>query len=296
MTSNNNTKPPYIIAVGGQSGSGKTSLAQLLKDKIDSENNALIAMDNFYKPLNEEEKKCALRNEFDFDNPNALDLDLVYELLYDIKVNNCKTIKVPKYSFVEHNRIPNEYIVINNPHIIILEGLYALYDDRILDLIDLKIYVDADLDICLARRITRDMLHRGRDLEGCLKQWIKFVKPASEVFIRPTMKKADVIIPNFASKSDKGVKVLISHLKNKLMERDVEDSQISSEKTNENTVESSNSSSDLEEDIIEALDANRKNSLGQSSKEHIICSNCEHKLPLVTKLGNYQLDTPEDSE
>ncbi|CAI8507934.1 hypothetical protein ACO0OL_000466 [Hanseniaspora opuntiae] len=294
MSSNSNTKPPYIIAVGGQSGSGKTSLAQLLKDKIDSENNALIAMDNFYKPLTPEEKEIALRNEFDFDVPNAVDLDLVYEVLYDIKVNNCKTIKVPKYSFVEHNRIPNEFLVINNPHIIILEGLYALYDDRILDLIDLKIYVDADLDICLARRITRDMLHRGRDLEGCLKQWIKFVKPASEVFIRPTMKKADVIIPNFASKSDKGVKVLISHLKNKLMERD--GSQSSSEKTAENATESSNSSSDLEEDIIEGLDANRRNSLAQNSKEQIICSNCEHKLPLVTKLGSYQLDTPEDSE
>lgn len=292
--SSNNTKPPYIIAVGGQSGSGKTSLAQLLKDKIDSENNALIAMDNFYKPLTPEEKKIALRNEFDFDNPNAIDLDLLYAVLHDIKVNNCKTIKVPKYSFVEHNRIPNEFLIINNPHIVILEGLYALYDDRILDLIDLKIYVDADLDICLARRITRDMLHRGRDLEGCLKQWIKFVKPASEVFIRPTMKKADVIIPNFASKSDKGVKVLISHLKNKLMERD--GSQSLSEKNTENTVESSNSSSDLEEDIIEGLDANRRNSLGQSSKEQLICSNCEHKLPLVTKLGSYQLDTPEDSE
>lgn len=234
MSSNSNNKPPYIIAVGGQSGSGKTSLAQLLKDKIDSKNSVLIAIDNFYKPLTPEEREIALNNEYDFDNPNALDLDLMYELLYDIKVNNSKTIKVPKYSFVEHNRIPNEFFVINNPHIIILEGLYALYDERILNLIDLKIYVDADLDICLARRITRDMLHRGRDLEGCLKQWIKFVKPASEVFIRPTMKKADVIIPNFASKSDKGVKVLISHLKNKLMEREVKETKGSEETLKKN--------------------------------------------------------------
>ncbi|XBW38085.1 hypothetical protein QEN19_003672 [Hanseniaspora menglaensis] len=281
-------KAPYLIAVGGQSGSGKTSLAQLLKDKIDSENTVLIAMDNFYKPLTPEEKKVAMNNEFDFDNPNAVDLDLLYELLYDLKINRAPQGQIPKYSFVEHNRIPNEHITIDNPHIIILEGLYALYDERISEITDLKIFVDADLDICLARRITRDILHRGRDLEGCLKQWIKFVKPAAEIFIKPTMKKADVIIPNFASKSDKGVKVLISHLKNKLSERRI----IEEEKKNEPQQVSSSSSSDLEDDLIEGLEVKQK----EHKHDHIVCSNCDFRLPLDGKLGNYQLDTPEDSE
>lgn len=286
-------KAPYLIAVGGQSGSGKTSLAQLLKDKIDSENTVLVAMDNFYKPLSPEEKEVAMNNNFDFDNPNAVDLDLLYEFLYDLKVKRVKEAIIPKYSFVEHNRIPDEHILIQNPHIVILEGLYALYDERILELTDLKIFVDADLDICLARRITRDILHRGRDLEGCLKQWIKFVKPAAEIFIKPTMKKADVIIPNFASKSDKGVKVLISHLKTKLSERRIiESEKRESAGRSAGTSSTSNSGSDLEDDLIEGLEVKQN----EHKHDHIICSNCDFRLPLDGKLGNYQIDTPEDSE
>lgn len=286
-------KAPYLIAVGGQSGSGKTSLAQLLKEKIDSENGVLIAMDNFYKPLTPEQKEEAMHNNFNFDTPASIDLDLLYEFLYDLKIKRVEKCSMPKYSFVEHNRIPGEQIIIESPHIIILEGLYALYDERILELTDLKIFVDADLDICLARRITRDILHRGRDLEGCLKQWIKYVKPAAEIFIKPTMKNADVIIPNFASKSDKGVKVLISHLKNKLLERSI----ITEQKKKEAaelaaTSVSSCSNSDLEDDLIEGLDVKQN----EHKHDHIICSNCEFRLPLNGQLGNYQLDTPEDSE
>ncbi|KAL6927224.1 hypothetical protein ACO0SA_003516 [Hanseniaspora valbyensis] len=286
-------KAPYLIAVGGQSGSGKTSLAQLLKDKIDSENTVLIAMDNFYKPLTPEQKEIAMNNNYDFDNPNAVDLDLLYQFLYDLKINRVKRGVCPKYSFVEHNRIEDEHIVIENPHIIILEGLYALYDERISAITDLKIFVDADLDICLARRITRDILHRGRDLEGCLKQWIKFVKPAAEIFIKPTMKKADVIIPNFASKNDKGVKVLISHLKNKLLERRIiEDEKREAEAQSATTAVSSSTSSDLEDDLIEGLEVTQID----KKHDHIVCSNCDFRLPIDGKLGQYQLDTPEDSE
>ncbi|KAL6939249.1 Uridine kinase [Hanseniaspora osmophila] len=209
---------PYIIGVGGPSGSGKTSVASCIVKEINSPNTVLVTMDNFYNPLSEEQHNQALENNFDFDNPDAIDMESIYQCLKNLKKG--LKVDIPVYSFIEHNRVPNEKITIQDAHIIVLEGIYALYDPKILEMMDLKIYVDADLDICLARRLTRDILSRGRDLDGCLKQWTKFVKPDADKFVRPTVKAADVIIPNFIDSNSAGIRVVISHLKNKLEEKE----------------------------------------------------------------------------
>ncbi|QHS75912.1 uridine kinase URK1 [Saccharomyces paradoxus] len=204
---------PYIIGIGGASGSGKTSVAAKIVSSINVPWTVLVSLDNFYNPLGPEDRARAFKNEYDFDEPNAINLDLAYRCILNLKEG--KRTNIPVYSFVHHNRVPDKNIVIYGASVVVIEGIYALYDRRLLDLMDLKIYVDADLDVCLARRLSRDIVSRGRDLDGCIQQWEKFVKPNAVKFVKPTMKDADAIIP---SMSDNGtaVNLIINHIKSKL--------------------------------------------------------------------------------
>lgn len=210
---------PYIIGIGGPSGSGKTSVASKIVASINVPWTVLISMDNFYNPLNEEERERAFHNEFDFDEPNTIDMDLFYETI--LKLKNGKKCQIPVYSFVHHNRVPDKNVTIYGASVIIIEGIYTLYDPKLFDLMDLKIYVDADLDICLARRLSRDIVSRGRDLNGCINQWERFVKPNAVKYVIPTMENADAIIP---SMSDNGVsiKLLVDHINSKLEKKSLE--------------------------------------------------------------------------
>lgn len=210
---------PYVIGVGGPSGSGKTSVAAKIISSLNVPWTVLVSLDNFYKPLNAEQRKQAFENNYDFDHPTAIDLDLAYRSILNLKEGKKTTI--PVYSFVEHNRIPNKNITIYGASVIVLEGIYTLYDERLLDLMDLKIYVDADLDVCLARRLSRDIVCRGRELEGCLEQWERFVKPNAERYLKHTMRDADAIVPSL---TDNGVAVelIINHIKSRLQQKSEE--------------------------------------------------------------------------
>ncbi|CCK69807.1 uridine kinase URK1 KNAG_0D00550 [Huiozyma naganishii CBS 8797] len=210
---------PYIIGIGGTSGSGKTSVASQIVTAINVPWTVLLSLDNFYKPLTPEEGKAAFENKYDFDNPRAIDMDLAYHCLRSLKEGKC--FEVPVYSFVNHNRVPGKSIRIYGASVIILEGIYALQDVRILDLMNLKIYVDADLDVCLARRLSRDIVERGRDLDGCLSQWERFVKPNAVKYVRPTMRNADVVVPSM-SDNRVAVEYLVSHIRSKLRAKSYE--------------------------------------------------------------------------
>lgn len=207
---------PYIIGIGGPSGSGKTSVASKIVSMMNVPWTVLISLDNFYKPLTPEESVRAFKSEYDFDEPSAIDLDLAYECILNLK--NGKKTDVPIYCFVNHNRVPGKTIPIYGASVIILEGIYGLYDQKLLDLMDLKIYVDADLDVCLARRLSRDIVSRGRDLHGCIDQWERFVKPNAVKYVKPTMKNADAIIPSM-SENTIAVTLLVDHIKSKLDEK-----------------------------------------------------------------------------
>ncbi|GMF52197.1 unnamed protein product [[Candida] boidinii] len=175
-------KSPYIIGVAGVSGSGKTTVAQQIIEEINQPWTVLVSLDNFYKPLTKEQSAQAFRNEYDFDTPDALDLDLLYECINSLKKGEKAVL--PVYSFASHSRT-KETITIYGCNVIIIEGIYSLYHSKLLDIMDMKIYVDTDLDICYSRRLLRDIVERGRDLEGIIKQWDTFVKPNSERFVKP---------------------------------------------------------------------------------------------------------------
>ena len=203
---------PYIIGIAGNSGSGKTSISQKIIQDINQPWTVLLSFDNFYQPLTLEESKLAFANNYDFDCPDSLDFELLVETIGNLKKGGKTTI--PVYSFTSHNRT-SKTNTIYGANVIIVEGLYALYDQRLLDMMDLKIYVDTDLDICLARRLTRDILYRGRDLSGAMQQWERFVKPNAVKFINPTVQNADLVIPRGLDNSI-AINLMIKHIKNQL--------------------------------------------------------------------------------
>ncbi|AOW28442.1 uridine kinase [Candida albicans] len=203
---------PYIIGIAGNSGSGKTSISQKIIQDINQPWTVLLSFDNFYQPLTSEQSKLAFANNYDFDCPDSLDFDLLVETIGNLKKGGKTTI--PVYSFTSHNRT-SKTNTIYGANVIIVEGLYALHDQQLLDMMDLKIYVDTDLDICLARRLTRDILYRGRDLGGAMQQWEKFVKPNAVKFINPTVQNADLVIPRGLDNSI-AINLMIKHIKNQL--------------------------------------------------------------------------------
>ncbi|KAL2761108.1 hypothetical protein ACRALDRAFT_1045742 [Sodiomyces alcalophilus JCM 7366] len=211
--------PPWadlsIIGVAGSSGSGKSTLSHAICKKLNLPWVVILSMDSFYKPLSPEQSKKAFANEFDFDSPEAIDFDVLVQCLRDLKAG--KKTEIPVYSFSKHQRT-EQTTTIYSPHVLILEGIFALYDKRILELLDMKIFCDADADTCLSRRVLRDVKDRGRDIEGIMKQWFAFVKPNFEKYVEPQRKIADVIVPR-GIENHVAMTMVVQYIEGKLLEK-----------------------------------------------------------------------------
>ncbi|MDW7667542.1 MAG: uridine kinase [Bacillota bacterium] len=181
---------PIFIGITGGSGSGKTTIVNKIKTDIPKASVLVIEQDSYYKDQSElsYEERC----KTNYDHPFAFDSDLLVEHLE--KLSNWDNIEKPTYDYSIHNR-KKERELVKPKDIIILEGILIFYDERLRDLLDIKIFVDTDSDIRLVRRIVRDINERGRTLESVLNQYMKTVRPAHEQFIEPTKKFADIIIP-----------------------------------------------------------------------------------------------------
>lgn len=153
--------------------------------------------------------------QVNFDHPDAIDHEY---LLSDIrKMLSGKAVQVPDYNFITHKRTPGD-TCIDNPDVIILEGIFALYYARLLGLADLKIFVDTDADLRLARRIQRDISERGYKMGTVLNMYLDTVKPSHEAFIEPTKKNADFIVPG-EKEFDRVLTMLKSYLKYEIFNR-----------------------------------------------------------------------------
>lgn len=181
---------PIFIGITGGSGSGKTTIVNKIKTEIPRKSVLVIEQDSYYKDQSElsYEERC----KTNYDHPLAFDSDLLVDHLE--KLSAWKDIQKPTYDYSIHNR-KEERELVKPKDIIILEGILIFYDERLRDLLDIKIFVDTDSDIRLVRRIIRDINERGRTLESVLNQYMKTVRPAHEQFIEPTKKFADIIIP-----------------------------------------------------------------------------------------------------
>ena len=181
---------PILIGICGGTGSGKTTVAKSIFKSLPEKNIAILEQDAYYK----DQSHLALeeRVKTNYDHPLAFDTDLLIEHLKDLL--DGKSIEKPNYNFSKHTR-EDFTTTIQPKDIIILEGIMILEDHRLRKLMDIKIFVDTDADVRVIRRITRDINERGRTLESVINQYLGTVKPAHELFIEPTKKYADIIVP-----------------------------------------------------------------------------------------------------
>jgi uridine kinase len=180
-----------IIGIAGGTGSGKTTVVHQILNELPETEVGIISQDSYYKDsthLSFEE-----RSKINFDHPRAIDFDLLVNHLKALKKG--ETIEQPVYSFVTHNRT-SDTIITHPRKVMIVEGILILTNPELRDMFDIKVYVHADSDERLIRRLRRDIAERGRDMNEVLNRYQNTLKPMHQQFIEPTKAYADIIIPN----------------------------------------------------------------------------------------------------
>ena len=180
-----------IIGIAGGTGSGKTTVVHQIMNELPDAEVGIISQDSYYK----ENKNMSYeeRSNINFDHPRAIDFELLVTHLKELKRGNI--INQPVYSFIKHNRT-DDTIVTHPRKVMIVEGILIFTNPELRDLFDIKVFVHADSDERLIRRLRRDISERGRDMEEVLSRYQHTLKPIHEQFIEPTKAYADIIIPN----------------------------------------------------------------------------------------------------
>ena len=184
-----NMKDIMIIGIAGGTGSGKTTITRQIVERFGSDV-TVIYHDNYYKShhdLTYEE-----RTKLNYDHPNAFDTDMLVNDLANLKEG--REIECPVYDYTIHDR-SEETITVRPSRIIVVEGILIFYPEELRKQMDIKIFVDADADVRILRRINRDVKKRGRTLDSVINQYLDTVKPMHEAFVEPSKRHADVIIP-----------------------------------------------------------------------------------------------------
>ena len=181
---------PVVIGIAGGTASGKTSIARALQEAFEDHRPVIIRMDDYYK--DQSELEMSERVKTNYDHPFAFDIDLLVKQLNDLIAG--KDVLQPTYDFKEHTR-SKEVKVVQPGVVIIVEGLFVLEEVRLRELCGIKIYVDTDSDIRFIRRLNRDVKERGRTLDSVTSQWTDTVRDMHNLFIEPSKRYADLIIP-----------------------------------------------------------------------------------------------------
>lgn len=177
-----------IIGIAGGTGSGKSTFTNRLRDEF-KDDVAVIYHDNYYR--RQDDVSFEDRKKVNYDHPDSLETQLLLEHLYKLK--DGQAIDCPVYDYSLHNR-SDQTIHIEPRKIILAEGILILADKRIRDLLDIKIYVDADADERILRRVVRDIKERGRDIDNIVEQYLTTVKPMHYLYVEPTRAMADIVI------------------------------------------------------------------------------------------------------
>ncbi|MBC8323468.1 MAG: uridine kinase [Candidatus Marinimicrobia bacterium] len=179
-----------LIGIAGGTGSGKTSIAQEFVKEFTTGEVAVIQLDSYYKDLSH--MSMEERNEQNFDHPDAMDFELLRNHLS--KLNQWENVEIPRYDFSTHTRL-DESVTITPHHVLVLEGILALWDARLRELMDIKLFVETPDDIRFIRRLTRDREERERTTQSVIDQYLHTVRPMHEQFVEPMKVHADLIIP-----------------------------------------------------------------------------------------------------
>ena len=201
------------IGICGASGSGKSTLAEELQQRI-TRPCILLKQDSYYR--DHPDMDFSQRERINYDEPEAFEHDLLRDDLFALRNN--KPITVKSYDYKQHRRNdPGE--LIQPADVVLLEGIHVFYDPEVRRLLDFKIFIQVDPDICLLRRIQRDILERGRDINGIADQYLSTVKPMYEKYIRNYQSDADVVVMQ-GGKNARIVEILNGYLRSVLGEDD----------------------------------------------------------------------------
>jgi uridine kinase len=182
---------PLVIGIAGGSGSGKTTVAQEILQRVGSDRIAFLQHDSYYKDLSG--LPPAQHAEINFDHPNSLETDLLIQHIAALR--DGRSVEVPIYDFATDSRTSRTFTV--QPHrVIVVEGILIFTEAALRTLFDVKIFVDTDADLRFIRRLERDITERGRSTESVIKQYMLTVRPMHLEFVEPSKRYADVIIPD----------------------------------------------------------------------------------------------------
>ena len=197
-----------IIGFSGGTASGKTTMVSKLFNHYGKNESVIIDQDSYYKDQNV--LSYEQLSKINYDHPDSIDFELLYNDLK--KILNNQPIKTPVYDYKTHTRKKNEFQLIDNVNVILLEGIFALYSEKIRNLMDLKIFVDTPSDIRILRRVKRDVNKRARTIESIIKQYNDTVRPMYIKFVKPTKDYADLIIP-YGGKNKTSIDTIVTNIK-----------------------------------------------------------------------------------
>ncbi len=203
-----------IIGIAGGTGSGKTTVVNKIVETLPPHYVAVVPLDSYYNDttgLTDEERKA-----INFDHPDAFDWKLLTKQVDELR--NGRAIEQPTYSYILSNRLP-ETIHVEPKPVIIVEGILALSNRKLRDIMDLKIFVDTDPDERLIRNIQRDTIDRGRTVSMVVDRYLEILKPMHEQFIEPTKRYANIIIPQ-GGENTKGINILRKYIEGLIQQRE----------------------------------------------------------------------------
>jgi uridine kinase len=200
-----------IIGICGGTGSGKTTIARAIVETVGAENVVLVEQDSYYRDL--ADMPLDERHQANFDHPDSLDSNLMVDHILRLKQG--LPAEMPLYDFKTHTRTQNIEIIEPRP-VVIVEGILIFSEPRVLDLLDVRVFVDTPDDIRLIRRLKRDHAERGRTYEHTMDQYVRTIRPMHWEFVEPSKRQADVIIPEGAQMGV-SIEFLCSHVREKLV-------------------------------------------------------------------------------
>jgi uridine kinase len=201
-----------IIGICGGTGSGKTTIARSIVETVGAERVVLVEQDSYYRNLSD--MPLDERHQANFDHPDAIDSDMLVNHILRLKQG--LVVEMPLYDFVTHTRSDRIEIIEPKP-VVIVEGILIFAEPRVLNLLDVRVFVDTPDDIRLMRRLRRDIKERGRTFERTLEQYERTIRPMHFEFVEPSKRHADVIIPE-GGQQDISIKFLCSLVREKLAE------------------------------------------------------------------------------
>lgn len=202
-----------VIAVAGGTGSGKTTVANAILNRVGAEHIAYIPHDAYYRDLSD--LPYRLRTQVNFDHPDSLETDLLIEHLKQLRAGHA--VEVPIYDFTTHTRTDRTQHVEPAP-VILVEGILIFTEPALRALFDVKIYVDTDADVRFVRRLRRDVQERGRSTESVCDQYLATVRPMHLEFVEPSKRHADIIIPE-GGLNDVAIELVAARIRSLLLEQ-----------------------------------------------------------------------------